>query len=145
MKKMSKEEELSKYMILIEQYKEQINQLEYQSSYLQAVLTDYNKARITLEKISNSEDNVESLIPIGGGVYLYANIRDTSKALVDIGGGITTEKSFDDAIKKIDERIEYIQRNQEKIVSMVQQLQNELAEVSEKAQKIINEQQKQQQ
>lgn len=141
---MSKEEELSKYMILIEQYKEQINQLEYQSSYLQAVLTDYNKAKITLENVSNTEDNVESLIPIGGGVYIYANIKDTSKTLVDIGAGITVEKSFDDAIKKIDERIEYIQNNQEKIISMIQQLQNELAEVSEKAQKIINEQQKQQ-
>ena len=141
---MSQEEELSRYMILIEQYKEQINQLEYQSSYLQAVLTDYNKAKITLENISSSDDNVESLIPIGGGVYLYANIRDTSKALVDIGAGVTAEKSFDDAIKKIDERIEYIQSNQEKINSMIQQLQNDVAEVSEKAQKIVNEQQKQQ-
>jgi len=139
---MTKDEELSRYMVLIEQYKEQLNTLDMQAQYLQAALNEYNKAKITLENLSKSDNNTEALIPIGGSVYLYANIKDTSKVLLNIGAGISTEKSFEDAIRKIDERVENIQKNQDRLTMMAQQLQAEAEEVSNKAQKLIEEQQK---
>jgi len=139
---MTKDEELSRYMVLIEQYKEQLNTLDMQAQYLQAALNEYNKAKITLENLNKSDNNTEALIPIGGSVYLYANIKDTSKVLLNIGAGISTEKSFEDAIRKIDERVENIQKNQDRLTMMAQQLQAEAEEVSNKAQKLIEEQQK---
>jgi prefoldin alpha subunit len=139
---MTQDEELSKYMVLIEQYKEQMNTLDTQSQYLQAAVADYSKAKITLEQLSKADDGSEALIPIGGSVYLYANVKDTSKVLFDVGAGITTEKSFDDAIKKIDERIDNIQKNQEKLGAMIEQLQAEAIEISNKAQKLLSEQEK---
>lgn len=139
---MTQEEELSRYMVLIEQYKEQMNTLDMQAQYLQAAINDYNKAKITLENLSKADNGTEALIPIGGSVYIYVDVKDTSKVLFDIGAGITSEKSFDDTIKKIDERIEIIQKNQEKLTSMIQQLQLEAEEISNKAQKILSEQEK---
>lgn len=139
---MTQEEELSRYMVLIEQYKEQMNTLDMQAQYLQAAINDYNKAKITLENLSKADNGTEALIPIGGSVYIYVDVKDTSKVLFDIGAGITSEKSFDDTVKKIDERIEIIQKNQEKLTSMIQQLQLEAEEISNKAQKILSEQEK---
>ena len=139
---MTQEDELSKYMVLIEQYKEQMNTLDMQAQYLQAALNEYNKAKITLENLGKSDNNTEALIPIGGSVYLYSNVKDTSKVLFDIGAGYTAEKSFEDAVKKIDERVEKIQKNQERLTTMAQQLQAEAEEVSNKAQKLMEEQQK---
>jgi prefoldin alpha subunit len=139
---MTKEEELAKYMTLIEQYKEQMNSIEMQSQYLQAAITDYSKAKITLEQLINADPGSEILLPIGGSTYLDATAKNTSKVLFDIGGGIVTEKTSEDAIKKIDQRIEDLQKTQEKLLTMMQNLQNEATEVSAKAQKLYEEQQK---
>jgi prefoldin alpha subunit len=136
---MTKDEELSKCMILIENYKEQLNSLDMQYSYLQAAIADYNKAKMTLEQLSKADDGAEVLLPIGGSTFINATAKSTSKVLFDIGGGIVTEKTSEDAIKKIDKRIESLQQTQEKLSSMAQQLQTEATQISEKAQRLLEE------
>lgn len=89
---MNKDEELAKYLALIEQYKEQMNSLEMQSSYLQAAVLDYNKAKMTLENIRKTEKNQEILFPIGGSTFINASLKNPSIVLLDIGAGIVIEK-----------------------------------------------------
>lgn len=139
MNSMTKEEELSKYIALIEHYKEQMGSLEMQFSYLQAAIADYTKAKMTVEQLSKTDEGSEILLPIGGSTFINATVKNTSKVLFDIGGGVVTEKTSDDAIKKIDKLIEHLQQTQEKLSSMVQQLQIEAAEISSKAQKLLSE------
>ena len=136
---MTKEEELSKYMAMIENYKEQLNSLDLQAQYLQAAMADYTKAKMTLEQLSKNDEGVEVLLPIGGSTFINAKAKDTSKVLFDIGSGFIAEKTSEDAIKKIDNRMENLQQTQEKISSMIQKLQAEATEISTKAQKIIAE------
>ncbi len=138
---MNKDEELNRYMVQIEQYKEQMGQLEMQFHYLHAALADYNKAKMTLENLSNADAGSEVLVPIGGGAFIGATAKNTSKVLMDIGGDLVTEKTPEDVIKKIDERLENLEKTQEKMNEMMQNLQNEATEVSAKAQQIISEQQ----
>lgn len=139
---MANNDELSKYMVLIEQYKEQMNQLEIQYQYLQAAVNDYTRSKITLEQLEKEENGSNILLPIGGSTYVDANVKDTNKVLYDIGAGVVTEKSVDDALKKIDERIKDLQKTQEKLMKTINQIQNEAAEVSAKAQKLLYKQQK---
>ena len=136
---MSKDEELTKYLTLIEQYKEQINSIEMQSSYIQAIINEYNKVKITLEQIFKIEKGSEILLPLGGSTFIEANIINPSKVLFDIGAGIVTEKTSINAIKKIDERIQDLQKTQEKLITYIQNLQDEATEVSTKAQILLNE------
>ena len=136
---MTKEEELSKYMAQIEYYKEQMNALESQSQYLQAAITDYRRAKITLEQLEKTDNNSDILLPIGGSTYIDAKAKDTSKVLFDIGAGLVTEKKADEAIKKIDKRIKDLEKNQEQMNSMMQRLQNDATEVSTQAQKLYSE------
>ena len=138
---MNKDEELNRYMVQIEQYKEQMSQLEMQFQYLHAALADYNKAKMTLENLSNVDTGSEVLLPIGGGAFISATAKNTSKVLMDIGGDLVTEKTPEDVIKKIDERLENLEKTQVKMNEMMQNLQNEAAEVSAKAQKLVSEQQ----
>jgi prefoldin alpha subunit len=138
---MTKDEELAKYLAQIEQYKEQINSLEMQFSYLQAAINDYNKAKMTLEHLDKVEKNTEILIPIGGSTFINAISTDTSKVLFDIGSGIVTEKNTQDAMDRIDKRLEDLQKTQDRLSSMMQQLQAEAIDISTKAQKLYEEQQ----
>ena len=139
---MTNEDELSKYMVLIEQYKEQINSLEQQSSYIQAAIMDYNKAKITLENIHDSKKEDDILVPIGGNTFIHAKTGDTSKVLYNIGAGYVTEKKSGDVIKKIDEKIEELQKSQERVVALIQNIELQANEASEKAQKLINQEKK---
>lgn len=139
---MNKDEELARYMTIIEQYKEQMSSLEMQISYVQSAILDYNKAKFTIEQLSKTEKNSEILLPIGGSSFIYAKISNTSSVLFDIGAGIITEKQNSDAITRIDKRIENLEKNQEKIYNMIQNLQNESVEISEKAQQLMSEERK---
>ena len=103
---------------------------------------DYSKAKITLENLSKTDDGTETLIPIGGGAFVYASLENTSKVLIDIGSDLVAEKNFEDAIKKIDAKLEELQKNQDKLNAMMEQFQAEAIDISAKAQKIANEQQK---
>ena len=139
---MTKEEELGNCLALIEQYKEQINSLEMQSSYVQAIIAEYNKVKITLEQMGKNDKKVDVLLPIGGSTFIQANINDTSKVLFDIGAGVVSEKTLPDAIKKIDERVADLHKTQEKLLTIIQNLQKEASEISDKAQKLYAEEQK---
>jgi prefoldin alpha subunit len=139
---MTNDEELTKYLSIIEQYKEQINQIEMQSSYIQAALLDYNKARITLDNLKKTEKGKEALLPIGGSTFISANLENPSNVLFDIGAGVVIEKKTDEAIKNIEKKIEDLQKTQEKLSTMMQNLQNESASITAKAQKLLSESQK---
>ena len=139
---MTKDEELANYMALIEQYKEQMSSLETQSSYLQAAVSDYTKAKMTIEQLSKTSKGDELLFPIGGSTFIKATASDSSKVLFDIGAGVVTEKNPKDAITNIDKRIEDLQKTQERLLEIMQNLQNEAAGISQKAQNLISEQKK---
>ncbi len=135
---MTKEEELQKYMMLIEQYKEQLSSLDAQFSYLQNAIMDQTRAKTTLENLDKTDEGVDVMIPIGGGAFIDATAKKTSKALFDIGDGVVIEKTSKDIVKKMDERIKNLQQTEEKISSMAQQLQTEVNEITEKAQNLMS-------
>ncbi len=139
---MTQEEEISKNLQILEYYKEQLNAVDMQAQLLQAALTDYYKAKMTIEQLRKSDEKPEILMPLGGGTFINGFVKDSQKILVDIGSGLVTEKSIDDAIEKIEERIKNLQKNQEKLITTAQKLQAESAELSKRTQKLFEETQK---
>ncbi|MCJ7572378.1 MAG: prefoldin subunit alpha [Candidatus Thermoplasmatota archaeon] len=136
---MTKDEEASRYMMIVEQCKEQLNQLEMQSQYIQAAIMDYNKARLTIEQLKKLEKETEMMIPIGGGAFINTTAKKQEKILIEVGAGIVIEKTYDDAIKKIDERIQNIEKSQARLDEMMQNIQKQGENAAEKAQNLIYE------
>ena len=135
---MTKEEEITRNLTLIEYYKEELKAIEIQMQYMQGAIADFLKAKITVEQIQKAEVNSEILIPIGGGNYLNGVLKDKTKILVDIGSGLITEKNGEGAIKKIDERIKNLQENYDKLTSIAQKIENDANELSEKTQQMMD-------
>ena len=136
---MTTEEDVTRNLTLIEYYKEQLSSLDMQMQYLQAAMADYQKAKMTIEQLEKTEEKTDIIVPVGSGVYINALAKDTSKVLLDIGAGVVTEKTVENALKKIDERIEYMQESQKKLLTIAQQVQAEATELSEKTQKLMAE------
>jgi prefoldin alpha subunit len=139
---MSNEDELQKYMTLIEYYKEQLKTLEYQFSLIQSTINDQTKAKITLEKLNGVKNDSELLLPIGGGAFINATLQNSSKVLYDIGEGVVIEKTIEDTIKNVDKRIKELQQTEDKISKMAQQIQEEATNAQNQAEKILSQNQK---
>jgi len=134
---MNEEEEFQQYAGLMDYYKNQLQLIEQQFSYLQATINDYSQAKLTIEKMKDEKKGTELLIPIGGGTFSFAQIKDASKILTDVGAGIIVEKTPEDALIVLDKRIEALQKNQESLTTMSQQINSQMEEISKKAQEIL--------
>jgi prefoldin alpha subunit len=136
---MTKEEEITRNLTLIEYYKQQLESIDMQLQYLQSTLTDYQRTKITVDQLHTVDENSELLIPVGAGTFVNGSLKNTSNVLIGVGAGIVIEKTVDEAVIKLEERIKRIQENLEKMVSLGQKIQSDAEELSHKTQQMMEE------
>jgi prefoldin alpha subunit len=139
---MTKEEEITRNLTLIEYYKQQLESIDMQLQYLQSTLADYQRAKITVGELHSADENSEVLIPVGAGTFVNGSLKSTSNVLIGVGAGIVIEKTVDEAVIKLEERIKRIQENLEKMVSLGQKIQSDAEELSHKTQQMMEETQR---
>ena len=139
---MTKEEDINKNLTLIEYYKQQLESIDMQLQYLQSTLTDYQRAKITVGELHSADENSEILIPVGAGTFVNGSLKSTSNVLIGVGVGIVIEKTVDEAVIKLEERIKRIQENLEKMISLGQKIQSDAEELSHKTQQMMEETQR---
>jgi len=73
----------------------------------------------------------ESVIPVGSGCFVHAEIRDFSKVIVNVGSGANIEKNVDDALtflnerkKKLEKMIQDLNESFEKIIQNMKQIES---------------------
>ncbi len=92
-------------MQMLESYAANLDQKE------EAIMTFLREAISSVESIRglNQNQEFESLIPVGLGTYVKANISGTSKVLLNVGAGIIVEKEHNSAINYLESRIKELQ------------------------------------
>jgi prefoldin alpha subunit len=139
---MTKEEEITRNLTLIEYYKQQLESIDMQLQYLQSTLADYQRAKMTVEQLHALDENSEILIPIGAGTFFNGSLKNASNVLIGVGAGVVIEKTVDEAVLKLEERMKRIQENHEKMVSLGQKIQSDAEELSHKTQHMMEEAQR---
>jgi len=139
---MTKEEDITKNLTLIEYYKQQLESIDLQLQYLQSTLMEYQRAKMTVEQLSSVDTNSEILIPVGAGTFINGSLKNASNVLIGVGAGIVIEKPVTEALGKLDERIKRIQENLEKMASLGQKIQDDAEELSQKTQQMMEEAQR---
>src|SRR5919202_5025836 len=97
---------------------QKISEMVQQSRILEAYMNDtitreatvtklVEDARLASSAVQNitDESEVESLMPVGIGVYVRALVPPVKKLLVNVGAGIIIEKSREDTVNYIESRI----------------------------------------
>jgi len=135
----SKQQELA----AIEQ---RINEMVQQSRVLEAYMNDImtrqvaisrlmEEARMASSTIQNitSESEVESLMPLGLGVYVKAMVPPIRKLVVNLGAGVAIEKNRDDTLNYVESKIkEYevagrqLESQRQEIAMRMDQLQSQI-------------------
>jgi len=139
---MAKDEEITRNLTLIEYYKQQLESIDLQLQYLQSTLADYQRAKLTVEQLHTVDENSEVLIPVGAGTFINGSLTNASNVLIGVGAGLVVEKTVDEAVVKLEERMKRIQENLEKMASLGQKIQCDAEELSHKTQQMMEETQR---
>jgi prefoldin alpha subunit len=133
---------------------QRINELVQQSRILEAYMNDVMTRQVTVSKLmeeahlaSNtiqnitSESEVESLMPIGIGVYVKTTVPPIKKLLINMDAGVAIEKSREDALNYVETKIkEYevaarqLEAQRQEIAMRINQLQSQINQMIQAAQ-----------
>ncbi len=97
---------------------QKINEMVQQSRVLEAYMNDVMTRQLTVSKLMEearlasttiqnitSESDVESLMPVGVGVYVKTTVPPIKKVLVALDAGVALEKNREDALNYVESRI----------------------------------------
>jgi len=97
---------------------QRINEMVQQSRILEAYMNDVVTRQVTVGKLMEearlasstiqnitSESEVESLMPVGVGVYVKTMVPPIKKVLLSLGAGVAIEKNREDALNYVEARI----------------------------------------
>ena len=136
---------------------QRINELVQQSRILEAYMNDVMTRQVTVSKLMEeahlasstiqnitSESDVESLMPIGIGVYVKTTVPPIKKLLINLDAGVAIEKSREDALNYVETRIkEYevaarqLEAQRQEIAMRINQLQSQINQMIQAAQQPV--------
>ncbi len=120
-------------MQMLESYSTSMDQKE------ETIMTFLREAISSVESIRgiNQKQDFESLIPVGLGTYVKANVSGTSKVLLAVGAGIMVEKEHDSAINYLESRIKELQVALNETASQKHQILMRLDQLKQEMNRII--------
>jgi prefoldin alpha subunit len=133
---------------------QRINEMVQQSRVLEAYMNDVMTRQVTVTKLMeearmasttiqgiSQDTEVESLMPVGIGVYVKTNMPPVKKLVVTLGAGVALEKSREDALNYVEARIkEYevaarqLEAQRQEIAMRMEQMQAQINQMIRAAQ-----------
>ena len=133
---------------------QRINDMVQQSRVFEAYMNDIMTRQVTVTRLMeearlasttiqnlSSESEIESLMPMGIGVYVKTTVPPIKKLLVNLGAGVAIEKSRDDALNYVESRIkEYevaarqLEAQRQELAMRMDQLQSQINQMVRAAQ-----------
>ncbi len=121
------EREFEQTLAILEYLQLQMELLEKQMENIQNAINDYMLAKKTLEEYAKVGDE-EVLIPVGGGILVYGKLSKEKKVIMNMGSGVSFELSWDEAVKKIDERLKELENAQKSTMETIEAVRNKYAQ-----------------
>jgi len=125
------EQEARQLVAEYQEYQRNAEALQGQMEMVRNTLSGCSSSISTITALKEAAANggYESVIPVGSGCFVHAEIRDFSKVIVNIGSGANVEKNVDDALSFLNER-------KSKLEGMIQDLNETLSQIVQKMREI---------
>ena len=129
---------------------QKISEMVQQSRILEAYMNDtitreatvtklIEEARLASSAVQNvmDESEVESLMPVGIGVYMKALVPSVKKLLVNVGAGVIVEKSREDTVNYIESRIKEFETALSQLYSQKQQIEMRMEQIQKQVSQML--------
>ena len=133
---------------------QRVNEMVQQGKVLEAYMNDVISRQLTVSRMAeearlasttiqniSSESDVETLMPVGIGVYVKTNVPPIKKLLVNLGAGVAIEKSREDALNYVEARIKeydvagkHLEAQRQELEMRMQQVQAQINQMLRAAQ-----------
>lgn len=119
------EETLRRLIVELRLLEGTANTLQSRLNFVNAILTELNYAKMTLEGLEKEKEDVPLFVPIGGGSYIRAKLESADKVIVGMGAGVSVEKPLSEAKETVENRIAQLEKTR-------RTLQHQLTQVAQK-------------
>jgi len=127
-----------------QEFQRQAEGLRQQMNMVQTSITSCDQAVITINELKTASAEgrtAETMVPIGFGSFVHAEIKNAEKVIVDLGAGFSAEENADEAIETLNRRKEQLTKILEqmsasltKYIQGMQALESEAAKLQESGQ-----------
>ncbi|MDU9375605.1 Prefoldin subunit alpha [Methanocorpusculaceae archaeon Sp1] len=118
------------------EYSQQFDLLSQQLRFIETARAEALASVEALEALAAADGEVSTLLSLGGGVSVRATVTDTKKMLVGIGAGVTVEKSTEDALSFLRDRITEMDASGKRLSESLGKLQSQMSAVEQRMQEI---------
>lgn len=118
------------------EYSQQFELLSQQLRFIESARAESLASIGALEALAVADGEVSTLLNLGGGVSVRATVADTKKMLVGIGAGVTVEKSTEEAISFLRDRITEMDASGKRLSESLGKLQSQMSAVEQRMQEI---------
>ncbi len=130
------EQEVKTLQSYAAEYSEQYGLLSEQLKFIEAAKGEAYASIESLETMNTAGGELSVLLPLGGGVSVQATVHDTKKMLVGIGAGVTVEKSAEETIAFLRDRITEMDASGKRLSESLGKLQEQMRAVEQRMQEI---------
>ena len=118
------------------EYSQQFELLSQQLRFIESARAESLASIEAIETLAAADGEVSTLLSIGGGVSVRATVLDTKKMLVGIGAGVTVEKSTEEAVSFLRDRIIEMDASGKRLSESLGKLQSQMAAIEQRMQEI---------
>ncbi|MGL4669094.1 MAG: prefoldin subunit alpha [Methanobacteriaceae archaeon] len=117
-------------------YKSQSEMLQQQVDGVQASLNELEILETTLKEIEEKK-NLSTLVPVGAGSFINAEIKNTEEVIMSIGSGVAVTKKLSEAQKTVGEQREELTESLNKLLDNLQKIGQIVASLSPQAEQLM--------
>jgi prefoldin alpha subunit len=107
-----KEKQLRRLVTEMRMMEGSVDALNQRLQLLTASISELRLAQGSLRDLKGIESGNPLLVPVGGGVFMDAQLGDISKVVVGIGADVSVEMDYDEAVEEIGERLQEMEQAQ---------------------------------
>lgn len=130
-------EDLRNLAARYQEFQRQTEALKQEMNMVQASISSCDQTITTINELkaaSSEGKTAETMVPVGFGSFVHAEIKNADKIIVNLGAGFSAEKTADEAIDILNRRKEQLTKLLEQMnASLTKSLQNMQALESEAA------------
>lgn len=107
---MSRDEEVRKLLVETQFLEATAESLQSRINFVNAALADLRIARMSMEGLMKEKKDSQLIVPIGGGSYIKVRLDESDLVIAGIGANVAVEKPLPDALERIKNRIEELEK-----------------------------------
>lgn len=102
-----------------QEFQRQAEALRQEMEMVQASVVNCDQAILTINELRKASEGgkktAETMVPLGSGSFIHAEIKKIDKVIVNLGAGFSAEKTADEAIETLNRRKEQLTKVLEQI------------------------------